>query len=139
MSSNSSQNLETAVLGSGIKTHLYKPRSDTKAKSKELVERKPELTGGEEKSRRSLCDKRPWTSAEGGATAVILGRGLLCAAVAEVLYWLSVGVGGGSSSSSLRHCVSLIDLMGSRHRSVFTGTRLRLTCPEKKKLVTGED
>lgn len=92
MSSNSSQNLETAVLGSGIKTRLYKPRSDAKEKIKELVERKPELTGGEEKNRRSLSDKRPWTSAEGGATAVILGRGLLCAAVAEVLYWLSEGV-----------------------------------------------
>lgn len=69
----------------------------TQSKFKETGGGKPERTGEEEKNRQSLSDKRPWTSAEGGATAVILGRGLLCAAVAEVLYWLSVGGGGGEA------------------------------------------
>lgn len=60
--------------------------------------------------------KRPWTSAKGGATAVILGpgvlqeggRGLLCAAVAEVLYWLSVGGGGGGGEALLQAASGIV-------------------------------
>lgn len=142
MSSNSSQHLQTPILGSEIiiiKKNLVSTSLGATPKRNQTNWKKGCTNCGRGKEPANpLWYERPWTSAEWQATAVILGLGScrsgrghsrLCAA--SLRYYTGCVGGGGSSWSSPRHCVSLIDLIGSRHQSVLNGTWLHLTCPEK--------